>query len=110
MFASLPPSCLPELRRQSMGRLFGFGIKEARKNACLTVEDASRMAGMEASEWAAIEDGFVLQDINRLRAMAGAMEISFDKIATMVVLCRDAWGFNRGARWRSILITIYPHF
>ena len=91
MFASLPSSCLPELRRQSMSRLFGFGIQEARKSASLSVEDASRLAGMEVSEWAAIEDGFVPQDINRLRAMAGAMEISFDRIANLVLLCRDAW-------------------
>ena len=46
---------------------------------------------MEVSEWAAIEEGYVPQDINRLRAMAGAMEIRFDQIAMLVLLCRDAW-------------------
>jgi hypothetical protein len=33
----------------------------------------------------------VPQDINRLRAMADAMEISFDKISTLVLVCRAAW-------------------
>ena len=46
---------------------------------------------MEISEWTAIEDGFVPQDINRLRAMAGALEVRFDKIANLVLPCRDAW-------------------
>ena len=39
----------------------------------------------------AIEDGHVPQDIDRLRAMAAALEISFGKLANMVLLCRDAW-------------------
>ena len=91
MFASLPSSYLPEVRHQSMGRLFGSCIQEARKKADLTIEEAARLSGMEISEWLAIEDGCVLQDINKLRVMAGAMEISFDKIATLVLVCRAAW-------------------
>jgi hypothetical protein len=39
----------------------------------------------------AIEEGCVPQDVNRLRAMAGAMEISFDQISTLVLVCRAAW-------------------
>ena len=39
----------------------------------------------------AIEEGNVPQDINRLRAMAEAMQISFDKIGTLVLVCRAAW-------------------
>jgi len=88
MFASLPPS---PLFRQSMGRLFGSCIQEARKTAGLSLEEAPRLSGMEFSEWLAIEDGFVPQDINRLRAMADAMQISFDQIGTLVLVCRAAW-------------------
>ena len=91
MFASLPSSYLPELRRQSMGRLFGFCIQKVRENASLSIEKAARLSGMEISEWAAVEEGYVPQDINRLRAMADAMAISFDKIATLVLVCRAAW-------------------
>ena len=89
MFLSLPSS--DEFFRQSMGRLFGFGIQEARKQAGLSIEDAARLSGMEASEWMAVEEGSVPQDVNRLRAMADAMEISFDKISTLVLVCRVAW-------------------
>jgi transcriptional regulator with XRE-family HTH domain len=88
MFASLPSSYL---FGQSMGRLFGSGIHEARKTAGLSIEEAARLSGMEISEWMAIEDGCVPQDVNQLRAMADAMEINFDKIANMVLLCRAAW-------------------
>jgi hypothetical protein len=46
---------------------------------------------MEISEWMAIEDGYVPQDVNRLRAMADTMEISFDQIGTLVLVCKAAW-------------------
>ena len=88
MFASLPPS---PLFRQSMGRLFGSCIEEARKTAGLSLEEAARLSGMEISQWMAIEDGSVPQDENRLRAMAETMQVSFDGIANMVLLCRAAW-------------------
>ena len=91
MFAPLPPSYVPEIRRQSMGRLFGFCIRETRENAGLSIEDAARLSGMELTEWMAIEAGNVPQDINRLRAMAGALEISFETVASMVLVCRAAW-------------------
>jgi transcriptional regulator with XRE-family HTH domain len=91
MFASLPPSYLPELRREAWGRLFGLGIREIRKGAGLSIEQAAHLTGIEVSEWTAIEDGYVPQDQNRLRAMAAAMEISFDRIAMLVLLCREAW-------------------
>ena len=88
MFASLPSSYL---FRQSMGRLFGSCIHETRKKADLPIEEAARLSGMEVSEWMAIEEGCVPQDINRLRAMADAMQISFDQIGTLVLVCRAAW-------------------
>jgi hypothetical protein len=91
MFAPLPPTYVPEIRRESWGRLFGFGIRKTRQSAGLSIEDAAHLSGMESSEWMAIEDGCVPQDINRLRAMAETMEISFDRIASLVLLCRDAW-------------------
>ncbi len=51
MFASLPPSYLPELRREAWGRLFGLSIRESRKGAGLTIEQAAPLAGIEVSEW-----------------------------------------------------------
>ena len=91
MFAPLPSTYVPEIRRQSIGRLFGFGIQEMRQSAGLSIDEAARLSGMELTEWMAIEDGCVPQDINRLRAMAEAMEINFEKLASWVVVCRAAW-------------------
>lgn len=91
MFASLPSTYVPELRRQVWGRLFGLGIQSSRNEAGLSIEEAARLSGMQISEWMAIEDGHVPQDTDRLRAMAAAMEISFDRITNMVLLCREAW-------------------
>jgi hypothetical protein len=91
MFALLPPSYIPEIRRQSMGRLFAFCIRETRENAGLSVEQAAGLSGMSISEWMAIEGGCVPQDVNRLRAMAGALQVSFETIASMVLVCRAAW-------------------
>ncbi len=59
--------------------------------AGLSLEEAARLAGMRTSEWAAIEEGTVPQDASRLRAMADAMQISFDQIGNLVLLCRAAW-------------------
>jgi len=70
MFASLPPTYVPEMRRKSMGRLFGFCTQQARENVGLSVDDAARLSGMELSQWMSIEEGNVPQDINQLRAMA----------------------------------------
>jgi len=91
MFAPLPSTYVPELRRQIWGRVFGLGIQEARKSAGLSIEEAARLAGMESSEWMAIEDGYVPQETDRLRAMAAALEVSFEKIFNLVLLCREAW-------------------
>jgi hypothetical protein len=91
MFASLPSTYVPEIRRQSMGRLFGFCIQEARKSAGLSIENAARLSGMESSEWMAIEDGNVPQETNRLRAMAEVMHLNFDQIVSWVLVCRAAW-------------------
>jgi transcriptional regulator with XRE-family HTH domain len=91
MFATLPPSYLPEQRRTVWGRIFGDCIQKTRENASLSIETAARLSGMESSEWMAVEEGTVPQDISRLRAMADALEVSFDKIATLVLVCREAW-------------------
>ena len=55
------------------------------------MEEAAQLAGMEASEWVAIEGGSVPQTTAQLRAMAGTLEISYDKLLNLVLLCRDAW-------------------
>ena len=91
MFASLPSTYVPELRRQVWGRMFGRGIQAARNESGLSIEEAAGLSGMQVSEWMAIEDGHVPQEVDRLRAMAATMEISYDKLLNMALLCREAW-------------------
>jgi hypothetical protein len=55
------------------------------------VEEAACLAGMESSEWAAIEAGHIPADPDRLRSMAAALEIRFDQLSLMVYLCQGAW-------------------
>jgi hypothetical protein len=57
----------------------------------LSIEEAAKLASMEVSEWHAVEDGHVPQDCNWLRTMAAALEIRHDQIATMPIVCREAW-------------------
>ena len=91
MFRTLPPTYLPELRRQSWGRLFGLGIRATRTEVGLTVEEAAGLSGIELSEWMSIEDGHVPQQVDRLRSISATLEISFEKMLNWVVLCREAW-------------------
>jgi len=91
MFRSLPPTYVPELRRQAWGRLFGLGIQATRTEAGLTIEEAAQLSSIELSEWMSIEDGHVPQQIDRLRSISSTLEISFERLLNMVVLCREAW-------------------
>ena len=81
----------PLTRRQARGRLFGICIGKTREAGGRSVEEAARLAGMAASQWAAVEAGYVPADSTQLRSMAGALELSFDKIARLAMLCGDAW-------------------
>jgi len=46
---------------------------------------------MEVSEWEAIEAGYVPTDTGRLRAMAGALEMRWERMAQLALFCRQAW-------------------
>ena len=63
---------LPLTRRQAWSRLFGACIEKTREARGHSVEEVAHLAGMEASQWAAIEAGYV-PDPARLRPMAGAL-------------------------------------
>jgi hypothetical protein len=56
-----------------------------------SVEECARLAGMEFSEWAAIEAGHVPSDSDRVLVMAEALQIRRDQMAMMAFLCQDAW-------------------
>ncbi len=87
-----PPPASPEQnQRDTWRRLFGSMIAECRCLAGRSLEEAARLAGMESSEWEAVELGHIPADPNRLRSMAAALGIRFDQMALMVHLCQGAW-------------------
>jgi hypothetical protein len=91
-FRPLPPTYVPELRRQVWGRLFGLFIQGRRNEINMPVEEAAGLSGMTVSEWMAVEDGHVAQqDMDRLRAISATLELSWDKMLNMLALCQEAW-------------------
>jgi hypothetical protein len=72
-------------------RLFGIMIQDVREFTARSVEEAAQLAGMEPSEWAALEDGDIVVDPAWLRPMADALGIRFDQMQTMVHLCQFVW-------------------
>jgi transcriptional regulator with XRE-family HTH domain len=76
--------------------MFGGMVQDRREAIGRSVEDAARLAGMESSEWAAVEAGHIPADLvsddgPRLRSMADALEVRFDHMALLVYLCQGAW-------------------
>jgi len=57
-----------------------------------SIEETARRAGMTASGWEAIEAGRVPRTQEQLVGMAGALEVEWIAMASLVVLCRQAWG------------------
>jgi hypothetical protein len=78
------------LRRKSWGNFFGGMISEARLERGRSVEDAAGAAGMEASEWEAVEAGRV-PDWATVCRMADALGVDRMGIASLVLLCHEAW-------------------
>ena len=79
------------LRRQFWAGIFAKAIQHNRQQCGLSVEQAAQLAGMEAWEWAAIEAGFVPQTMVQLQSIAGTLQISYDRLLNLVLLCWDAW-------------------
>ena len=78
-------------RRNGLRIMFGSMVQDRREVIQRSVEDCARLAGMESSEWAAVEAGYIPADPAKLRSMAAALEIRFDQLLMMVHLCQDAW-------------------
>ncbi|MGB0124242.1 MAG: helix-turn-helix domain-containing protein [Silvibacterium sp.] len=81
----------PSVRTEAWRRIFGMMIQKTRQTAGRSLEESARLAGMESSEWVAVESGYIPADPGRLRSMAAALEIRFDQMATMVFICQTAW-------------------
>jgi transcriptional regulator with XRE-family HTH domain len=66
-------------------------VQDCREARGRSVEEAASLAGLESSEWAAVEAGHIPADPKRLRSMADALEIDFSQMSLMVCICQGAW-------------------
>ena len=87
---SMTISMQDDLRRQAGARLLGGCIEKTRQAGGHSIEEAACLAGMKASQWAAIEGGYVPVDSMQLRSMAGALECGYEKIALLSFICQGA--------------------
>jgi hypothetical protein len=78
-------------RRRALGRLFGGLIERKREASGHSVGEIACLAGMAWSEWAAIEAGHVPGDPAQLRSMAAALELGYDQMTRLALICRDDW-------------------
>ena len=85
------PASLKQIEVRTWRSLFGSMVQDCREARGRSVEEAARLAGMESSEWAAVEAGHIPADPKRLRPMADALEIDFEQMALTVFLCQGAW-------------------
>jgi hypothetical protein len=79
-------------RHQVYARLFGRCSEKIRESNYQSLEETATLAGMESSEWAAIEVGYVPDDAAQLQSMAGALECHYDQIVRLAFVCKGAWG------------------
>ena len=88
---ALPPTFFAADRRQFWGEVFGHMIQNARELSGRSLEETAELAGMEITEWLAVEAGHVPSGTTWLRPMADTLALSCDQISSMVLLCREAW-------------------
>lgn len=87
--ASKNPFPQTSVLRRFWGDVFGKAIEHNRQARGLSLKDAARLAGMELSEWAALEAGPVPRTDAELHTIAGVLEIGYDQLFNLP--CRDAW-------------------
>jgi transcriptional regulator with XRE-family HTH domain len=90
--ASFPRSSRAAFQRQVWAEFFGLLIQGAREEKGRSVEETARLAGMTVSQWEEIEAGRVPSTREQLVSMASALEVDWNGMASLAVLCRQAWG------------------
>jgi hypothetical protein len=93
MISSDQPILTPaEHLRRFWTHIFSTGIENARKATGRSIEEAARLAGMELSQWMALEAGSWLpQTTHQLMAIAGVVEMDYQDLASFTLLCWSAW-------------------
>jgi transcriptional regulator with XRE-family HTH domain len=92
VFDSLSRSSRAAYERQVWGEFFGDLIRSAREERNRSIEETARRAGMAAAEWEAIETGTVPGTREQLQAVAAGLDLEWEDIVPVALLCRQAWG------------------
>ena len=80
-----------QIRRESWRRLFADIIETARRATGQKIGQAARLAGMELTEWLAVETGYKRPDEFDLHSMAPVLAMSPAQMQWIVSLCEEAW-------------------
>ena len=76
-------------------RMFGSFVESAREKTGCSIEQAAVLAGMDPTEWTAIEAGDQLPKTRRqLQFMTAALEMEWATMVNIVCLCSGAWGLR----------------
>ncbi len=94
-FAPLPLTDDHSYLRGVWARMFGVFIQSAREKEGMTVEQAARLTGTTAQRWLEIEAGTWLPATRQqLHLLAAALDVEWETMASMVLMCRQAWGIQ----------------
>jgi hypothetical protein len=92
---SIPPFALPKRLTLStashadLAFLLAGCIRWRREELDLSMEHTSELAGLDVSEWCALEDGWVpSRESKVLRSIAGALEACYGRVSIVAELSR----------------------
>ena len=92
-FATLPLTDDNSYFQGFWTRMFGQFIQSGREKSGLSIEQAAILAGMSAEDWAGLEIGAWLPNTRRqFRSIAGALDIDWETMTRIILMCRQAWG------------------
>jgi len=78
-------------RRKAWGEFFGHLLREVRVESGGSIEQAASAAGMEVSQWEAVEGGQVPETWAEICRMTEALGLDRTGMAGLVLLCQEAW-------------------
>ncbi len=86
----------PDARRQAQRAWYRRALARytsaRRQELGLSVARAAELAGLEISEWDALESGWAPDNVNTIRAIAATLEVDWEDYNTWVFV---AWGYQQ---------------
>jgi len=95
MFTPLPSTDENKYFEGVWSRVFGSFMGSAREKAGISVEQAAGMTCIGAQRWSAMEAGDWLPETRQqFHLIASALDIDWDTMVGVVMMCRGAWGLS----------------